>query len=224
MSERITTKKTGAKQLNLLTSGIDEPTKKPTEKALSRRKLQKFETNPFVDIHLLNQLSGRKNVYYTQTNETTIIDLKTQQIEPVRTQIVKSVKADKEQFVKIFTTHLKAFFELNQTAYKMLQYVLHTVQNEGKDVGKVFLSLGRAQAYFQDHEQTCSSTNYYRGMKTLVEKLFIAETTEQSFYFINAKLFFNGDRIQFITEFELEEKKTLKHYNDNIKRIEENKD
>lgn len=210
MSERTTSGKSGAKQLSLLTGKDEKPN-------LSRRNMQRFKTNPFVDIQLLNQLSGRKNVFYTQTDEHTVIDLKTQAIEPVRTQIVKSVKADKEQFVKIFTTHLKAFFELNQTAYKMLQYVLHTVQNEAKDTDKVFLSLGRAQTYFESHGLTCSSTTYYNGMKTLVEKLFIAETVEQNFYFINAKLFFNGDRIQFITEFEIDEKVQLEQYNKTMK-------
>ncbi len=217
MSERTTSRKNGAKQLSLLTGKDEKPN-------LSRRNMQRFKTNPFVDIQLLNALAGRKDVYFTQTDSTTIIDLKTQTIEPVRTQIVKSVKADKEQFVKIFTTHLKAFFELNQTAYKMLQYVLHTVQKEGQDTDKVYLSLNRAQEYFESQGINCSSTTYYSGMKTLVEKLFIAEATEQNFYFINAKLFFNGDRIEFITKFDIEEKKTLEQYNKTMKIENKSKD
>lgn len=217
MSHNSTTEKNGAKQLNLLTGEIDEIEKPTKPKGLSRRNFQKHSTNPFVDIHLLNQLSGRKNVYYTQTDSTTIIDLKTQEIEPVTTQIVKSVKADKEQFVKIFTTHLKSFFELNQTAYKMLQYVLYTVQNEAMNSDKVYLNLNKAQIYFKNLGQNCSSSSYYLGMKTLVEKAFIAETTDLNVYYINAKLFFNGDRIEFITKFEIDDKKTLEQYNKTMK-------
>lgn len=214
MSDTTSPKKTG-EQLTLL-----EP-----DKNVSRRQLPRFDTNPFVDTALLNQLSGAKNVYYTQTTQHSLIDLKTQEITPAQTQIIKTVRADKEQFVKIYTTHLKAFFELNQTAYKILQYVLYTVQNEAINTDRVYLNLTSAQAYFAQIGQTCSSSSYYKGMKDLVVKLFIAETTSQNLYYINPKLFFNGDRVQFLTTFEVDNpKKTLQKYNEEIKNIEDGKD
>jgi hypothetical protein len=199
-------------QLNLL-----EP-----DKNISRRQLQRFDKNPFVDTALLNQLSGTKNVFYTQSTQHTLIDLETSEITPARTQIVKTIRADKEQFVKIYTTHLKAFFELNQTAYKILQYVLYTVQNDAINTDKVYLNLIPAQQYFSAIDQTCSPASYYRGMKDLVVKLFIAETTSQNLYYINPKLFFNGDRVQFITTFEMdndEKKHTLQSYQNEMQQI-----
>lgn len=211
MSDSSSPKNNRAKQLELL----------DTDTQLSRRKLPKFKTNPFVDTALLNQLNGRKNVFYTQTTASTLIDLDTQEISPAKTQIIKTVKADKEQFVKIYTTHLKAFFELNQTAYKMLQYVLYTVQQDAINSDKVYLNLNTAQEYFESIGQTCSSASYYNGMKTLVEKLFIAETTNQGFYFINPKLFFNGDRVQFLTTFEIEDTpRTLQKHKADMKALE----
>lgn len=190
------------------------------ETQLSRRKLPKYTKNPFIDDEFLGQLSGRKNVYYTQTDATTIIDLKTKEITSAQTQIKKTIKADKENFVKIFTTHLKAFFELNQTAYKILQYVLYTVQHEAINKDTVYLNLERAQQYFETLGQTCSKANYYRGMKDLVAKLFIAETTSQNQYFINAKLFFNGDRVEFLTTFDITDSpRTLEKHEDDMKKL-----
>lgn len=213
MTDRPTTKKTREEQLELL-----EP-----DSNLSRRSLPKFSKNPFIDTALLNQLSGVKNTYYTQTSTTTLIDLATSEITPATTQIIKKVKADKETFVKIYTTHLKAFFELNQTAYKILQYVLFTVQNEAINKDQVYLNFNSAQNYFESMEQKISSASFYRGMKDLVAKLFIAETHSQNIYYINPKLFFNGDRIQFLTTFEIEEKTTLESYKKNQQQISDEK-
>jgi len=212
MSKSSSPEKMRVKQLNLL-----EP-----DKNISRRQLQRFDKNPFVDTALLNQLSGTKNVFYTQSTQQTLIDLDTSEITPARTQIVKTIRADKEQFVKIYTTHLKAFFELNQTAYKILQYVLYTVQNDAINTDKVYLNLIPAQQYFEGLGQTCSPASYYRGMKDLVVKLFIAETTSQNLYYINPKLFFNGDRVQFITTFEMDgndKKHTLDSYKKDMEKI-----
>jgi hypothetical protein len=60
-------------------------------------------------------------------------------------------------------------------------------------------------------------------MKELVEKLFIAETTEQNIYFINPKLFFNGDRVEFITKFMIEEKQTIVKLNNDKQKLEDMK-
>ena len=174
---------------------------------LSRRKLPRFKQNPFIDDQLITQLSGQKNVYFTQLTQNTLLDVQTGEIDPAKIQIVKKVRADKENFVKIFTTHLKAFFELSTGAYKLLQYVLYTIQNEAINHDKVYLSLSLAQDFFETQGSKISKSAYYNALKELIEKLFIAETFEGNMFFINPKLFFNGDRVEFITKFHLQEEK-----------------
>lgn len=192
----------------------------PVEIHLSRRNLPKYTKNPFVDLELLNQLAGKKNVFYTQTRQTGIVDMRTGEIEEAKTLIVKTIRSDKECFVKIFTTHLKAFFELNQTAYKILQYVLHTVQSDAINTDEVYLNYERALKYFESIDQKCSRANYFKGMKDLVSRLFIAETTSTNQYYINPKIFFNGDRTQFVTNFELIEAEENKKLNPPPKELE----
>jgi len=177
------------------------------EHKLSRRKLPKYRDNPFVDDELLTQLSGQKNIYYSQVKQSSLLDLKTGEIDPARIQIVKQIRADKEQFVKIYTTHLKAFFELSTTSYKVLHFILNSIQISSINSDKVYLSLNKAQEFFKSNSTEISKATFHRAMKELIEKHFIAETIEQNIYYINPKLFFNGSRIDFITKFIDEENK-----------------
>lgn len=189
------------------------------EVALSRRKLPKYKQNPFIDDQLLNQLAGKKNVYYTQLTQSSLLDMQTGEIDPAKIQIIKQVRSDKEQFVKLYTTHLKAFFELSTTAYKVLHYVLYEIQNNAINKDQVLLSLLKAQNFFTEQGSKISSATFYRAMKELVEKLFLAETEQGSVYFINPKLFFNGDRVEFITKFTIDKKQTIEKYNNDIKKL-----
>lgn len=210
MSERLSTK-------NLKQDDLFE---NDQEIVLSRRNLPKFKQNPFIDDQLLNQLSGQKNVYYTQLTQSSLLDLQTGEIDPAKVQIVKQVRADKEQFVKLYTTHLKAFFELSTTAYKVLHYVLYEIQNNAINSDEVYLSLVKAQMFFDEQGSKISRTTFFRAMKELVEKLFIAETISQNVYYINPKLFFNGDRVEFITRFMVEDKKTISKLKNDMQKLE----
>lgn len=178
------------------------------EVVLSRRKLPKYKANPFIDDQLITQLSGQKNVYYTQLKQSSLVDMNTGEVDPAKIQVVKQVRADKEQFVKIYTTHLKAFFELSTTAYKLLHYVLYEVQNNAINNDEVYLSEETAKDFFISQNSQISKSTFYRAMKELVQKLFIAETTRLNIYYINPKLFFNGDRVEFITRFAIDDSPT----------------
>lgn len=216
MSDSTSIKKNGVEQPDLFPPGQDQ------ELALSRRKLPKHKHNPFVDDHLITQLSGQKNVYYSQNTRNSLVDLETGEIEPAKLQVIKKIRADKEQFVKVYTTHLKAFFELSTGAYKLLQYVLYTIQNDAINKDKVYLSVNSAQEFFIEQGSKISSSAYYKAMKELVEKLFLAETTGTNIYFINLKLFFNGDRVDFITKFQFgdsDKKHTLDGYKSSMEQL-----
>lgn len=174
------------------------------EKKLSRRGLTRYKINPFVNDSLITQLSGQKNVYYTQNSSNAIIDTNTGEVEPVKLQVIKKIRADNQTFLKLYTSHLKSFFELSQMAYKLLQYVLYTTQETAINKDKIYLCLEQAQDFFEANGSKISRTSYFNAMKELVEKLFLAETTATGFYFINPTLFFNGDRIEFLTQFHLD--------------------
>lgn len=187
-------------------SGLQKDLFTKEETKLSRRGLPKYKINPFVNDSLITHLSGQKNVYYTQNSSTALVDVATGEIEPVKLQVIKKIKADNQTFLKLYTTHLKAFFELSQTAFRLLQYVLHITQETAINKDKIYLNLQQAQEFFELNNSKISRSSYFNAMKELVEKLFLAETIDPNLYFINPTLFFNGDRIEFITQFNIDNK------------------
>lgn len=174
-----------------------------------RQRKKKYELNPFVDDELMLQLSGLKNVRYTQTSRNAIVDTETGNYEPATLQVVKTIRADKEKFVKLYTTHLRVFFELTANSNKLLQYIFHKVQTEAKDKDTIYINYVDADEFYKSHNLNISESAFFKGLKELVEKQFLAYSNKNNLFFINPKLFFNGDRVQFITAFECDNVEVL---------------
>ncbi|MFU9139239.1 replication protein [Erwinia tasmaniensis] len=78
----------------------------------------------------------------------------------------------------------------------MFEILYRTVQ-EFKDTDRVFLTY----ELVDQNLVKISESTYYRGMKELVNKGFIAEKTVQNSYFINPDFIFNGDRLSFVKSY-----------------------
>ena len=129
-----------------------------------------------------------------------IIDTTTGEVEDVA-EIVSVHRVDNEQFVKIFTSNLKQFFNLKPTTYRMVQVLLHQL-GRARDRDTVYLNVSVAEQYFISTDQNpISKASYYNAMRELIKKGFIAESTNPNLYWINPALFFNGDRVRFVKEY-----------------------
>ncbi|MBE5204343.1 hypothetical protein IG612_17315 [Pectobacterium sp. FL60-S17] len=114
--------------------------------------------------------------------------------------IVHTQEVDKEEFIKIYTSQIKAYFDLTKTAYKVFFIFLRIYQDAiGKD--HFYLSCKKAMSLAEkiDHF-VLSESIFYRGIKELIEKRIIAKTNEKNWYFINPAIVFNGDRARFVSE------------------------
>ncbi|WP_049271445.1 hypothetical protein [Citrobacter braakii] len=114
--------------------------------------------------------------------------------------IVHTQEVDKEEFIKLYTSQIKAYFDLTKTAYKVFFIFLRTYQDAiGKD--HFYLSCKKAMSLAEkiDHF-VLSESIFYRGIKELIEKRIIAKTNEKNWYFINPAIVFNGDRARFVSE------------------------
>lgn len=107
---------------------------------------------------------------------------------------------DETQFVKLFTQNLKLFFDLSPGAQKILQVLLTELQKTPNSDG-TFLSWVIVDEFAQLHNLKISRNTYHRGLREMLDKNFIAESEHQNYYWINPNLFFNGDRMVFITEY-----------------------
>ncbi|WP_113626261.1 hypothetical protein [Pectobacterium peruviense] len=114
--------------------------------------------------------------------------------------IVHTQEVDKEEFIKLYTSQIKAYFDLTKTAYKVFFIFLRIYQDAiGKD--HFYLSCKKAISLAEkiDHF-VLSESIFYRGIKELIEKRIIAKTNEKNWYFINPAIVFNGDRARFVSE------------------------
>ena len=114
--------------------------------------------------------------------------------------IVHTQEVDKEEFIKLYTSQIKSYFDLTKTAYKVFFIFLRIYQDAiGKD--HFYLSCKKAMSLAEkiDHF-VLSESIFYRGIKELIEKRIIAKTNEKNWYFINPAIVFNGDRARFVSE------------------------
>ncbi|MBA0203705.1 hypothetical protein [Pectobacterium aroidearum] len=114
--------------------------------------------------------------------------------------IVHTQEVDKEEFIKLYTSQIKAYFDLTKTAYKVFFIFLRIYQDAiGKD--HFYLSCKKAMSLAEkiDHF-VLSESIFYRGIKELIEKKIIVKTNEKNWYFINPAIVFNGDRARFVSE------------------------
>lgn len=107
---------------------------------------------------------------------------------------------DEDRFIKVFTQNLKVFFDLSIASQKVLQCVLHTLQESPNKDG-IFLPWFTVEDYSKLHEMKISRATFHRSLKEMLEKGFLAESEHASFYWINPHLFFNGNRMTFVSEY-----------------------
>jgi hypothetical protein len=170
-----------------------------------KRGITTYKTNPFIELSEVRTRRKRVRV----SGGKAIIDVETGQVEDLA-EIVSVKEVDDEQFVKIFTQNLKAFFNLTPVAMKLMQVILAKVQ-EVPNRDQILLSIAVAEDYFASTQQeSISKTSFHRAVRELIEKQFIAESVFNNLYFINPHLFFNGDRVRFINEYR-RKKSDVKH-------------
>lgn len=167
---------------------------------MARKKdVELHATNPFMQELDAMKLSTKRRTITAKSGKA-VVDLGTGALEDVA-EIVSVHKVDNTQFIKLFTSGLKQFFSLKPTAYKIVQVLLHQLgKSTRRDV--IYLNMGVAEEYFTETEQKgVSKSAYYSAVKELIEKEFIAESTNPNLYWINPTLFFNGDRVRFVKEY-----------------------
>jgi hypothetical protein len=158
-----------------------------------RRGLTKYKENPFVSPGLV----GVKTKKITNSKGgMMVVHSETLQIVTPVAGFWQAQEVDSTKFVKLYVNGVKAFKELTGAGTKVFELLYLEVQkNVGKDI--VWLS-------FSDIDQSATimgKTTFMRGMRELLEKGFIAESSAQSKYFVNPDYMWNGDRLAFVKSY-----------------------
>lgn len=106
------------------------------------------------------------------------------------TQFIRQIEVDEEQFAKFYLSNFSAFFDLKPSAIKVFGYIL-TKLIPNRDEFMFF--------YDECMEYTGykSEKSIYIGLASLLQNQIIARGRNDSIYFINPMVIFNGNRISF---------------------------
>ncbi|EAA1783656.1 hypothetical protein VJ309_004421 [Salmonella enterica] len=114
--------------------------------------------------------------------------------------IVHRQEVDVEEFIKLYASKVKDYFELTKSAYKVFLIFLH-IHQMVKDKDYIYLSCKKAISFSENLDcSMISESIFYRGVKELIDKKIVAKTNEKNWYFINPSVVFNGERTRFVTE------------------------
>lgn len=162
----------------------------------SRRGLQRYDTNPF--INLTTSKVGVRRVTSSRNDRMMVVSETTGEIIAPGVTFGAVTEVDKTQFVKLYIGGVKQIKELTGAGTKVFELLYYEVQ---KNIGRDVMHLS-----FSDVDQQItplSKATFMKGMKELLEKEFIAESMTQGKYFLNPDFIFNGDRLAFIREVRL---------------------
>lgn len=163
-----------------------------------RRGQPLYKTNPFLNSITLSMTEKRLTV----AKGTKVVDNAGEEI--AETTIAQIHLVDNDEFVKLYTRNMAAFFELTKPGNKMLGVLCRAMQKSAIGKDEVLLTYKESKEIYHElsNGEDLSESTFSRGIGNLIENEFIAESPRApSIYYINPNLLFNGNRVRFITEF-----------------------
>jgi hypothetical protein len=158
------------------------------------RKLTRYVTNPLLDVSEVK--SKRKTTMALSRGKL----IASQTGECVGdTALYSTREVDEATFVKVFDAGIQAAFDLAGPAFKVFQLVLRIVASGQIQKDQIIMHVSFATD--PSSPLKMSDKTFWRGMRELVAKRFIAAGTVPGFYWINPHLFFKGDRLVIMNEY-----------------------
>lgn len=160
----------------------------------------KYEENPFV-VDGRFQVPMRKRLKKLDTaGPLSISDGKGGEVRTAEVREVITV--DNDQFIKLFVSNLNVFFDLKPTTMKLVTAVISELSNKKYINGdQIYLNYKTVCDYFEKHDsKSMAKPSYMKALAEMTEKGMIAPSNLPNLFYINPAIFFNGDRIRFVTE------------------------
>lgn len=160
---------------------------------------RKYDENPFASEEGF-AVPMRQKSEIIQTEAPAAVTVGDEKISVA--QIRRITTVDSDPFVKLFVAELDRFFDLSPTALRIVTVLIKSI---GKirvgDGDQVYITEKTISDTLKENGLTApSSATYYRVIDELIAKGFIAPSTNTPLFFINPAIFFNGDRVRFVTE------------------------
>ncbi len=161
---------------------------------------KKYEESPFVEDGRFQVPTRAKGEKMDTAGPLALVDREGEVHDVAEIRRVKQV--DSERFVKLFVGQLHAFFDLKPGTVKLMTALIDELsQARYMNGDQIYLNYNSVKGYFEKHgAKAPAKTTYMTALAELVEKGFVAPSINPNLFFINPAIFFNGDRIRFVTE------------------------
>lgn len=174
-------------------------------KGASKRGVERYSKNPFVQ----NAANATKTGMRRLTSNAKGKGGEMMVMSPSTGEIFgpagfwQAQEVDRTTFVKLYINGVRALKELTSAGTKVFELLYVRVQSAiGKDqIWLTHPSIDQASTLI-------SEATFYRGMKELLVKKFIAESTTPGLYFLNPDYIWNGDRLAFVKEYRVKGSKS----------------
>lgn len=158
----------------------------------------KHQTNPFWEL-LQIEKHKRRTELKSESGPKALVSLATGEREGV-TEVSRVYEVDGDRFIKVFTRYLTVFFDISKNGQKLFEFALNEAsRNKNKD--SLFLHPKDADRYHKAMGRSgYSQASFYRAADELCEAGIFARSDVTWKFFINPAIFWNGDRVDFITQ------------------------
>lgn len=173
----------------------------PADKALPKLS-EKFSTNPFLsELHVRGR--QKMSILHAPTDNKAIAHATTDDGADASVVFARRDTVDEEQFVKLYTTHMRAWLDLTKTGQKVLVAVLYAVQHFALGKDQIYLSMSDIEDRVGLKKDAAE-----KGLRELYARKLIAPSAKApNFYYFNPAYVFNGDRFAFFQEVRVDRKK-----------------
>lgn len=157
------------------------------------RSAEKHADNPFLAGSEV-EITGRKKRYTIVARPDVITAPDGAVKGGIEHTIVRLV--DDAQFVKVFSDGIAGMYDLRASGAKVFRFLFDQVQKHP--------NIDRLYLYFMDAVEEpwkISKPVFFRGLAELLEKGFLARSTNPNMYFLNPQMIWNGDRFRFVQEY-----------------------
>lgn len=157
---------------------------------LTRRGYPVYESNPSVDGGIPVRVKAKKS---EKLNDAIVVAPETGMVLGKGSiGFIEEKAVDSEEFLKVYLAGFKKYAELSKAGVLLFEYVYRQMSGRnGKDKDTIGLNLYAAKKWKPD----LTERTYQRGLKELLEKEFLFQSTYTDLYYVNVRYVFNGDRM-----------------------------
>ncbi len=162
-----------------------------------------YSENPSIEMAMINTKKGVRAVF-AKDGETEISVTHGDDMRSVALDFSRKCVIDKDKFIKLYIHSFPVLSDLKNSTKLLFQYILSSLSNESNQ-DKLYIAYKDYQEKAKKNPifPSISQPTFSRCLRELLELEILFKSTLPNLYFVNIAYVFNGDRLRFLTEYQL---------------------